>query len=314
MPAPSSTSSPSGQLNPQVTVAIPTFNRAPSLARAVASVRAQEFASLEILVGDNASDDETREVCETVARQEPRLRYLRQVANRGPLANFRYLLEQSRGALFMWLGDDDRLGPGYLRECVGALDRLPDHSAVAGRTVYTYGDAEREEGRNLTLDSEHPPSRVLEHYARVLRNELFYGLMRRGAAVGCPLRDAMGADWHFVAALAFAGKIRTLEGIQLERELGGASADFARIVEVGGLPAWHARVPYLIMAVGACEEILWRTRSYRRMGGPDRLRLGARAAFTVAWRGRSHDFQALARARTRLFGRRTRRPQMPTHD
>ena len=289
-------------MNPQVTVAIPTLNRARSLARAVASVQAQDVASLEILVGDNGSRDDTRELCAALAEREPRLRYVRREVTCGPFTNFRSLLEQSQGELFMWLGDDDCLGPAYLRDCVSALRRLPDHSAVAGRTLYSTGDATREEGRNVSLESEDPGSRLLEHYARVLRNELFYGLMRKEAAAACPLSEVVGADWHFVAALAFAGKIRTLESVHLERALGGTSDNFERIVAAGGLPAWHARVPYLVMAAGAFAEILWRTRVYRSLGAPHRLRLGARAAFTVAWRGRSHDFQALGRARRRLVG------------
>jgi glycosyltransferase involved in cell wall biosynthesis len=288
--------------SPRVTVAIPTLNRARSLADAVASVQAQDFASLEILVGDNASSDDTRDVCAALAGREPRLRFRRREARCGPFTNFRSLLEEARGEFFMWLGDDDRLGPGYLHDCVAALSRLPDHSAVAGRTLYSTGESAREEGRNVSLESDDPRSRVLEHYARVLRNELFYGLMRSEAARRCPLREVVGGDWHFVAALAFSGKIRTLEGVHLQRELGGTSESFERIIAAGGLPSWHARVPYLLMAAAAFAEIAWRTRAYRELGVRGRLLVGARAASIVAWRGRSHDFQALGRARRRVVG------------
>jgi glycosyltransferase involved in cell wall biosynthesis len=269
----------------------------------VASVQAQDFGPLEILIGDNASTDGTRELCEELAGREARLRYLRRPVNRGQIANFRSLLEESRGELFMWLADDDHLGPGYVGECASALGRLPDHVGVAGRTRYWSGGETQEEGRHISLEADDPRSRVLEHYERVLRNELFHSLVRREAALGCPLRDTVGTDWHFVAALAFAGKVRTLDSAHLERELGGTSESFQRIITASRLPGWHARVPYLIIAANALCEIVWRTRTYRRLGVLDRLRLGARAAFIVAWRGRSHDFQALARIRARLFGR-----------
>jgi hypothetical protein len=223
--------------------------------------------------------------------------------NCGQLANFRLLLEEARGELFMWLADDDRLGPGFVGECASALGRLPDHVGVTGWTRYWLGDEAREEGRHVSLESDDPRSRVLEYYESVLRNELFASLVRREAALGCPLRDTVGADWHFMAALAFTGKLRTLESVHLERELGGTSDTFEGIVTASRLPAWYARVPYLVMAASAFSEILWRTRAYRRLGTLDRLRLAAKAAFIIAWRGRSHDFQALARIRARVAAR-----------
>jgi glycosyltransferase involved in cell wall biosynthesis len=290
-------------LSARITVAIPTFNRARLLARAVASVQAQEYGPLEILIGDNASSDGTRELCEELAGRDPRVRYLRRPVNCGQLANFRLLLDEARGELFMWLADDDRLGPGFIRECASALGRLPDHVGVTGWTRYWLGDEAREEGRHVSLESDDPRSRVLEYYESVLRNELFASLVRREAALGCPLRDTVGADWHFVAALAFTGKLRTLESVHLERELGGTSDTFEGIVTASRLPAWYARVPYLVMAASAFSEILWRTRAYRRLGTLDRLRLAAKAAFIIAWRGRSHDFQALARIRARVAAR-----------
>ena len=48
---------------PRVTVGLPTFNRAEGLERAAASVLAQTYEHLELVISDNASTDATPELC-----------------------------------------------------------------------------------------------------------------------------------------------------------------------------------------------------------------------------------------------------------
>ena len=52
--------------DPQFTVAIPTFNRAHWLRGCVASALSQTVDSFEVIVSDNASDDETIEVLQRI--------------------------------------------------------------------------------------------------------------------------------------------------------------------------------------------------------------------------------------------------------
>jgi len=59
---------------PRFTVIIPTRERAATLRHCLATVTAQDFASLEILVSDNCSSDETAAV--VAANGDPRIRYL----------------------------------------------------------------------------------------------------------------------------------------------------------------------------------------------------------------------------------------------
>ncbi|HMD51194.1 MAG TPA: glycosyltransferase, partial [Solirubrobacteraceae bacterium] len=59
---------------PLVSVGIPTYNRASRLRRAADSVLGQSYAELELVICDNASDDETEEVCLELSRGDPRVR------------------------------------------------------------------------------------------------------------------------------------------------------------------------------------------------------------------------------------------------
>jgi glycosyltransferase involved in cell wall biosynthesis len=96
-----------------VSVVVTTFNRAASLARALACLAAQQTAgefTLEIIVVDNASTDETREVVSQLAAGDaPQVRYCFEPRQGLPFARNRGLRE----AQGEWIAffDDDQLAP-----------------------------------------------------------------------------------------------------------------------------------------------------------------------------------------------------------
>ena len=124
---------------PLATIAIPTFNRAKLLPRAVASALAQDYRSIEILVVDNASTDETEDVCRGLTTQHPQVRYMRQPFNTGPVHNFETALRNAEGFYFMWLADDDWITTNYLRCCIEKLEQ-EHHAIVAGQDWWYLGN------------------------------------------------------------------------------------------------------------------------------------------------------------------------------
>ncbi|MFY7907629.1 MAG: glycosyltransferase family 2 protein, partial [Burkholderiaceae bacterium] len=73
---------------PELSIVIPTFNRADMLGQALASALAQQDVDLEVVVSDNASTDHTAAVVAAHAGN-PRLRYFRNETNLGMVANWR---------------------------------------------------------------------------------------------------------------------------------------------------------------------------------------------------------------------------------
>jgi glycosyltransferase involved in cell wall biosynthesis len=92
-----------------VTIAIPTLNRSGFLRLSVQSALAQTHSNIEILVVDNASDDETATVLATF--EDERLRVVRQVSRVSMFANWNLALQSARGDYFLLLSDDDLLEP-----------------------------------------------------------------------------------------------------------------------------------------------------------------------------------------------------------
>jgi glycosyltransferase involved in cell wall biosynthesis len=119
-----------------VTVALCTWNRAPLLRRALASLAALEIPAgieLEILAVDNGSSDETPELLREHARALP-LRPLREPEPGLSPARNRAVAE-ARGAWILWTDDDVLVLPDWLAAHVAASRRHPDASFFGGATL-----------------------------------------------------------------------------------------------------------------------------------------------------------------------------------
>ncbi len=109
--------------SPRVTVAIPTYNRADWLRKAMESVHAQTYTDFRLVVADNASTDNTAEVVAQLA--DSRVEYVRRPTNVGSQANFNLLLSDITTEFVLLLPDDDLLYPEHLEQAVAALDKHP---------------------------------------------------------------------------------------------------------------------------------------------------------------------------------------------
>jgi glycosyltransferase involved in cell wall biosynthesis len=109
---------------PLVTIAIPTFNRAPLLKRCIESALTQTYEHFEILVSDNASSDNTDEI--VCSFDDPRLRVIRQQTNIGQLPNWNACLAAAKGDYVVVVSDDDSLEPWLLERCVAVVQKDPE--------------------------------------------------------------------------------------------------------------------------------------------------------------------------------------------
>jgi glycosyltransferase involved in cell wall biosynthesis len=104
-----------------VSVVIPTFNRAWGLRRALESALAQTHPDCEVIVADDASTDETREVVREFV--DVSLIYRRQASRAGMVGNWAKGLELASGDFLVFLADDDRIGPGFVEARLSTFAR-----------------------------------------------------------------------------------------------------------------------------------------------------------------------------------------------
>ena len=123
---------------PDVSVIVPAFNSAASIRAAVGSVLAETGVSLECLVVDDGSTDDTASLVAAMAAADPRVVLLRQPVNEGVSAARNLALDAARGTWLSFVDADDRLLPGGLAAMVrtaGAEEAL----MVRGQQVATDG-------------------------------------------------------------------------------------------------------------------------------------------------------------------------------
>lgn len=109
---------------PTVTVLMPVYNAQAYLQEALASVAAQTFRDLEILVIDDGSTDRSPQLLADFALQDWRLRVLRQ-ANAGISAALNLGLSAARGEFIVRMDADDVMLPGRVQAQVAFLRANP---------------------------------------------------------------------------------------------------------------------------------------------------------------------------------------------
>ncbi len=121
-------------LNPDVSVIIPTYNRIVMLEEALESIFSQAFdGEIEIIVVDDYSQDGTSNfICE----KYPEIRLIELTQNVGwPAARNRGILE-ARGKYIAGLDSDDLWEPSYLQTQIAALEGQNKSFAVSASTLW----------------------------------------------------------------------------------------------------------------------------------------------------------------------------------
>lgn len=268
-----------GKEYPLVSIGLPTYNGAKRIHRALNSIWAQNYPNLEVTICDNCSTDNTKELCEQVTREHPEVRYVRHKENLGILPNFEFALMQATGKYFMWLADDDALEPEVIFKYVDFLERNPDYHLVTGRIRY-WKEGKEHHFEMVTLENDNPRKRVIDYYLWVIWGGMFHGFMRTEVAQKVPTRKVYGNDWHFVANMAYLGRIKTLDFVGYNKYLGGSSGAWARYAASLNEPWWVGRLPFVKIGIDAYRE-LYRSPTFKQMPGAQKFLTAVSSAFVV---------------------------------
>lgn len=124
-----------------LTVCIPAFNASDHIERAIRSIHVDEVdGTVEILVCDDGSTDDTRDLVERLANEIPEIRLVSNARNRGRPYTRNTLLREARGRFLTWLDADDEKYPGMLRTQLDLLRGVETEDGtqrLAGLLVYT---------------------------------------------------------------------------------------------------------------------------------------------------------------------------------
>jgi glycosyltransferase involved in cell wall biosynthesis len=196
---------------PLVSVVVPAYNAAWSLDETLASICAQTYSNIEVLVVDDGSTDATAEVAGAWSRRDSRVRVIRK-PNGGVASARNRGVREARGVYVAPIDSDDLWAPDNLERQVAALEAAgPDACLAFARTVFIDRD-----GRALPDRPSTPPETDFRNL--LLRNAVANGsaaVFRRDRMLEAGAYDeGLGAaggqgvdDWKLVLTLAVMGRI-----------------------------------------------------------------------------------------------------------
>jgi len=152
---------------PRLSIGLPVYNGENYLAESLDALLGQTYEDFELIISDNASTDGTADICHSYAKQDSRIRYIRQRQNIGCAPNHNYLVDEARGELFKWASDDDLYARDMIRLCVEALDEKPDVVLAHPWTAFIDGSG------TVTKACRYPLATASPHAPERFRSMLF---------------------------------------------------------------------------------------------------------------------------------------------
>jgi glycosyltransferase involved in cell wall biosynthesis len=160
---------------PAISICLTAYKRADMIGHTIESLLAQSFGDFELIIADDASPDDTEEVCRRFEKEDSRVRYIRQKQNVGMPYNLNSAIDLARAPLIANLHDGDIYDKNLLRSWKSALDRQLDAAFVFN--AYARLDAS---GQHVGVMSRGLPERFE-------RFELIRYMLQRGRCLSSPV-------------------------------------------------------------------------------------------------------------------------------
>jgi glycosyltransferase involved in cell wall biosynthesis len=195
-------------VNPVVSIIMPTYNRANMIGMAIDSVLKQTYKNWELLIIDNESTDNTKDIVEKFLASDKRIKYHNVKKNLiiGIASYLNYGIDISTGKYIARLDDDDEwCDPNKLEKQINFLEENKDYVIVGGGAIMVDGNRkEMFKFFKRETDSE-------------IRNNALYAnpfwhntvLFRKDAAikVGSYKQTRFVEDWDLWLKLGKVGKL-----------------------------------------------------------------------------------------------------------
>ena len=132
-----------------VSIITPTYNCAKFIGRTIESVQAQTYTNWEMIIVDDRSEDNTKEIVENYMKNEPRIKYHLLEVNSGAAVARTTSMKLAKGSYMAFLDSDDIWTPDKLEkqlkwmEITGhaftctAYEQIDEEDKLLGKTIKT---------------------------------------------------------------------------------------------------------------------------------------------------------------------------------
>jgi glycosyltransferase involved in cell wall biosynthesis len=178
---------------PRLSIGLPVYNSSTYVAESIEALLGQTFEDFELIISDNASTDNTGDICRSYGKLDSRVRYFRQRRNIGLAPNHNFCVMKAKGELFKWGAGDDLYARDLIGKCVAALDENP-------KVVLAHSWTAMIDGKGAVFQANEYPlatsaSRAPERFRSILNDsggDDDGGVMRKEVL----LRTAMKESYH----------------------------------------------------------------------------------------------------------------------
>ena len=103
---------------PLISICIPVFNGEKYIRETIESIIMQNYPSIEILIQDNSSTDNTWSILQSMTQKYPQINIQQNLTNIGMTNNWNLVTSRACGDYIMLIGADDFLERNFLFECI----------------------------------------------------------------------------------------------------------------------------------------------------------------------------------------------------
>lgn len=125
----------SNDLQPLVTVIVPTIGRPDYVVDTIRSILVQTYSNIQILISDNAPYVTTASLLLAEGISDDRIDVVTRPERLGSSVHFNTCIKDARGTYVMILSDDDQITPGYVEELMQVMQSRPEVTMCLGRQI-----------------------------------------------------------------------------------------------------------------------------------------------------------------------------------
>lgn len=241
---------------PRLSIGLPVYNGEKYLAEAIHSILGQTLSDFELIICDNASTDNTQDICQAYSERDGRIRYFRNQENIGAMQNWYRTFQLSSGEYFLGAAHDDVFHPDFAEQCLSVLDQSPEVVVCFTKTkiIDEHGNFVRNFEGEADLTSNRSYVRLYNALSTDLLCIQLLGVIRSGAFRRTrEYSGYYGCDRNVLAELSLLGVIHEVPEYlfyhRLYPEALGAARNSGRTLKELQLldPGikWDARFPTL---------------------------------------------------------------------
>ncbi|RKX59155.1 MAG: hypothetical protein DRP29_05180 [Thermodesulfobacteriota bacterium] len=169
----------------KVSVLMPAYNAEKYIEEAIDSVLKQTFTDFELIIVNDCSTDNTKDVAYSAIKNDPRGFIIDLPENKGKAHALNYAIQQSKGQYICILDADDIFFPDKLEQQVKFMNEHPEIDMLYGGAKY-FGDSDEEPKQREVLDSSK------DLYGNLLKagqmtleqlNDMHHGILDEGDSI-----------------------------------------------------------------------------------------------------------------------------------